>query len=482
MARQVNSPSELFQSGPSESQIFEGLDELIPSSVLYSLVASTPIVPEPLPEPQPQVPFQRRAPRSKRYSHVQIKALETFIAVHPTPTYEQKFLLSQHIGLTMKKINKWILKHKAPVIQSDEQLIAEAHKQKRRVAEGDRGAENAKPNPHQRSTSRRSSLEVSSDDSIDQELLWGDIRDFMPTSTEHSLMLVPSEDLPGPAHDLVGVPAEEVSSIQRLSSRNSQLRRVLANVSTRYSCTPSSNLKPRGTLQPSAQGPITIVQTLMEVDQWLHIFCSMVTNAQILEVLSPGEEESYKERKQVMSAELVLTTPYVPAREAQFVRYSHQQLDGSWIVVDVSVDELRQFHRPSTRSVCRKRPSGCLIRDMQNGSSLVTWVENVDVREKEDEMHAILKPFVESSFAFGASRWIVTLQRQAERFIYSTGINISPSDAPISLEGRRSLTMTANKMVISFCTDICNSTYHHWTSSNKTRQKNYGGQDQQAKG
>ncbi|KAK9902443.1 hypothetical protein M0R45_001682 [Rubus argutus] len=173
MARQVNSPSELLQSGPSESQIFEGLDELIPLSVLYSLVASTPIVPEPQPEPQPLVPFQvgelpalpegefldmiqyveslaqpeaeiqapiqaveqlvfpeagpsqRRASRSKRYSHVQIKALETFIAVHPTPTYEQKFLLSQQIGLTMKKINKWILRHKAPVIQSDEQLIAE---------------------------------------------------------------------------------------------------------------------------------------------------------------------------------------------------------------------------------------------------------------------------------------------------------------------------------------------------------------------
>ena len=70
--------------------------------------------------------------------------------------------------------------------------------------------------------------------------------------------------------------------------------------------------------------PITIVQTLMEVDQWLHTFCSMVTNAQTLEVLSPGEEESYKVRKQVMSAEFVLPTPYVPAREAQIVRYSHQ--------------------------------------------------------------------------------------------------------------------------------------------------------------
>ena len=105
-----------------------------------------------------------------------------------------------------------------------------------------------------------------------------------------------------------------------------------------------------------------------------------------------------------MSAEFVLPTPYVPAREVQFVRYSHQQLDGSWIVVDISVDELRQFHRPSTRSVCRKWPSRCLIRDMQNESSLVTWVENVDVREKEDDVHAILKPFVESSFAFRASR------------------------------------------------------------------------------
>ncbi|KAK9943301.1 hypothetical protein M0R45_008914 [Rubus argutus] len=62
-------------------------------------------------------------------------------------------------------------------------------------------------------------------------------------------------------------------------------------------------------------------------------------------------------------------------------RYSHQQLDGSWIIVDVSVDEWRQFQRPSTRSICRKRPSGCLIRDLQNGSSFVTWVENVDVRD-----------------------------------------------------------------------------------------------------
>ncbi|KAK9942630.1 hypothetical protein M0R45_008284 [Rubus argutus] len=235
-------------------------------------------------------------------------------------------------------------------------------------------------------------------------------------------MLVPSEDLSGPAHDLVGVPADEVSSIVRrakdelifmatagypmwISSDSNAFHPETLNfgeylrMSQRGIPAPFFQSETSRDIATIRASPITIVQTLMEVDQWLHIFCSMVTNAQILEVLSPGEEESYKERKQVMSAEFVLATPYVPAREAQFVRYSHQQLDGSWIIVDVSVDELRQFHRPSTRSVCRKRPSGCLIRDMQNGSSLVTWVENVDVREKEDEMHAILKPFVESSFA-----------------------------------------------------------------------------------
>ncbi|KAK9951255.1 hypothetical protein M0R45_006711 [Rubus argutus] len=85
-------------------------------------------------------------------------------------------------------------------------------------------------------------------------------------------------------------------------------------------------------------------------------------------------------------------------------------------------------------------------RDMQNGSSMVTWVENVDIQEKDKELHPKLRPFVESGFAFGARRWISTLQQEAERFIYSTGINISPTDSAISPEGRRSLAMTAKKM------------------------------------
>jgi hypothetical protein len=43
--------------------------------------------------------------------------------------------------------------------------------------------------------------------------------------------------------------------------------------------------------------PTTIVQILMDVGQWLPVFGSMVTNAQILEVLFSNSEESYQERK-----------------------------------------------------------------------------------------------------------------------------------------------------------------------------------------
>ena len=152
------------------------------------------------------------------------------------------------------------------------------------------------------------------------------------------------------------------------------------------------------------------------------------------------------------------------------MRYSHQQADGSWAIVDISTNDLRTDPRPQLRSSCKKRPSGCLIRDLQNGSSYVTWVEHVDVHENFKD--TTFKLFVESGFPFGAKRWISILERQAVRFLYSTGINTSPSDTMISPKGRRSLTALSNRMVVSFCSDICNSTFHSWTDSTTGRHTN----------
>ena len=541
MAKRVNSLSELLQTGPSESQIFEGLDEIVPSSVLDSFEASTPTVPpHPEPQPEPQAPIQavdpavepeagpsqRRIPRSaprgaprRRYSRARTNALEAFIAVNPRPTREQKAALSEQIGLTVKKISQWIQRYwnRGDDIQS---VHTENIALKKRVEELVKENEelqvknqflndilNSSACPQCRGPVLHPDVQQSGKEVVppQPELLLDPIDslfniDFMPEDLENLISTtvdqpsshVPSEILPGPAHDLVGVSTEDVDDIVR-KARDELILMATANYPLWISSpNPSISIhteilnfeeylrmsrrgKPAPYFQSEASrdtatiplDPTTIVQLLMDVDQWLPVFCSMLTNVQTLEVLSSGIEGSYREQKQVMSAEFLVASHRVSTREVQFVRYSHQQLDGSWIVVDVSVDELRSIPRPAVRSICRKRPSGCLIRDLQNGSSLVTWVENVDVREKD--LGPIFIPFVVSGFAFGAKRWISTLQRQAQRFICCMVIDASPNDTIIIPEGRRSLAKMANKMVVSFCNDISNSSYHHWTKSNTTR-------------
>lgn len=68
-----------------------------------------------------------------------------------------------------------------------------------------------------------------------------------------------------------------------------------------------------------------------------------------------------------MSAEFHLPTPLVPARESYFVRYCKQHNEGTWAVVDVSLDSLR----PGPLARSRRRPSGCVIEEMPNGCSKV---------------------------------------------------------------------------------------------------------------
>lgn len=70
-----------------------------------------------------------------------------------------------------------------------------------------------------------------------------------------------------------------------------------------------------------------------------------------------------------MTAEFQVPSPLVPTRENYFVRYCKQHTDGTWAVVDVSLDNLR----PTSISRCRRRPSGCLIQELPNGYSKVLF-------------------------------------------------------------------------------------------------------------
>lgn len=64
-----------------------------------------------------------------------------------------------------------------------------------------------------------------------------------------------------------------------------------------------------------------------------------------------------------MTAEYQVLSPVVSTRECYFVRHCKQQGDGIWAVVDVSIDHLF----PNLELKCRRRPSGCLIQQIENG-------------------------------------------------------------------------------------------------------------------
>ncbi|ESR62316.1 hypothetical protein CICLE_v10014424mg [Citrus x clementina] len=209
---------------------------------------------------------------------------------------------------------------------------------------------------------------------------------------------------------------------------------------------------------------VNLVEILMDVNQWSSVFCGIVSRAMTIEVLSTGVAGNYNGALQVMTAEFQVPSPLVPTRENYFVRYCKQHSDGTWAVVDVSLDNLR----PSPISKCRRRPSGCLIQELPNGYSKVIWVEHVEVDDRS--VHNIYKPLVNSGLAFGAKRWVATLDRQCERLASSMANNIPAGDLCVitSPEGRKSMLKLAERMVTSFCTGVGASTAHAWTTLSAT--------------
>ncbi|PNT61898.1 hypothetical protein BRADI_5g22570v3 [Brachypodium distachyon] len=202
--------------------------------------------------------------------------------------------------------------------------------------------------------------------------------------------------------------------------------------------------------------PANLVEILMDVNQYAAVFSSIVSRAATLEVLSTGVAGCYDGALQVMSVEFQVPSPLVPTRESYFVRYCKQNSDGTWAVVDVSLDTLQGIK-------CRRRPSGCLIQEAPNGYSKVTWVEHVEVDDRS--VHNIYKLLVNSGLAFGARRWVGALGRQCERLASVMASNIPNSDIGVitSSEGKKSMLKLAERMVASFCGGVTASVAHQWT-------------------
>eukprot|EP00249_Psilotum_nudum_P021393 c28090_g2_i1 orf=1281-3146(-) len=206
---------------------------------------------------------------------------------------------------------------------------------------------------------------------------------------------------------------------------------------------------------------MALVDGLMDANKLMEMFPSIISKAATVEILSPGMGGTRDGALQLMYAELQVLTPLVQGREIFFLRYCKQTVDKSWIVVDVSVDTLRDNPLPSLLG-CRRRPSGCLVQDMPNGYAQVTWVEHVEADDRS--INRMYRPLVNSGLAFGARRWLATLKRHCDSMASLLATNIPTRELGVipSPEGRRGMLRLAQKMMLTFCANVSASSSNSW--------------------
>ncbi|TQD96642.1 hypothetical protein C1H46_017717 [Malus baccata] len=249
-------------------------------------------------------------------------------------------------------------------------------------------------------------------------------------------------------------------------------REVLNHEEYMRSFTPCIGLKPSGFVSEASResgmviiNSLTLVETLTDSNRWLEMFPGVIARTSTTDVISSGMGGTRNGALQLMHAELQVLSPLVPVREVNFLRFCKQLAEGVWAVVDVSVDVIRDTSGAPTFMNCRRLPSGCVVQDMPNGYSRVTWVEHAEY--DESQVHQLYRPLLSSGMGFGAQRWVATLQRQSEfQAILMSSSVPSRDHTAITAGGRRSMLKLAQRMTDNFCAGVCASTVHKWTKLN----------------
>ncbi|KAK2449052.1 homeobox-leucine zipper protein HDG11 [Trifolium repens] len=204
-----------------------------------------------------------------------------------------------------------------------------------------------------------------------------------------------------------------------------------------------------------------LVELILESEKWAKLFPTIVSNARTVKVFNAGAPGNRNGALQAMVGEVHILSPLVPPREFYFIRYCRQFSDMDWVIVDVSGDFL--FERANVRNPAYKLPSGCLIREMPDGKSKVTWVEHVMVNEMSQEL-MLYKDLTYKYNPFGAKLWLYALQRMCAKNYFSS-IEYFPkheNDREIrSKEVRKSVMNLSNRMIQSFCKDLNRAKMNH---------------------
>ncbi|CAA3015665.1 homeobox-leucine zipper HDG11-like, partial [Olea europaea subsp. europaea] len=197
-----------------------------------------------------------------------------------------------------------------------------------------------------------------------------------------------------------------------------------------------------------AMAASNLIEMLLDSNKWKDMFPTMVTNARTIEVLASG---SLAASLYLMYEKIHILSPLVEPREFLFIRYCQQLNSNTWVMADVSYDFVKELQGASS-SQYWKLPSGCMIEDISNGKTNVTWIEHVQVYDKL-LTHRLYRDLIYGCQAYGARRWIVSLQRMCERFTFSMGLTNLPThelEVVDSAEGRRNLMKLSHRMIKSF--------------------------------
>ncbi|KAK1308013.1 Homeobox-leucine zipper protein ROC8 [Acorus calamus] len=205
-----------------------------------------------------------------------------------------------------------------------------------------------------------------------------------------------------------------------------------------------------------------LIDMFMDSAKWAEMFPTIVLKARTIEVLATGVGGNRSGSLMLMNEELQVLSPLVATREFNFLRYCQRIEPGLWAIADVSVD---LSSRETTRSAYRKLPSGCLIQEMPNGHSKVTWIEHMEIDERTLP-HRLYRELLISGLAFGAERWLANLRRMCERFASLTLTGTSTRELGVipSAEGKRSMMKLSHRMISNFCSSISASNGDRWTA------------------
>ncbi|KAL2920618.1 Homeobox-leucine zipper protein ANTHOCYANINLESS 2 [Bienertia sinuspersici] len=206
-----------------------------------------------------------------------------------------------------------------------------------------------------------------------------------------------------------------------------------------------------------------LVESMMFPSRWKEMFPCMISKGATVEVLFNGASGTRDGELQLMNAEFVFPSPFVPFRQEKILRFCKQHSEGMWAVVDVSVDMIREPSFSGSPIKWRRLPSGCIVQDVANGYSLVTWIEHVEY--DENCIHQLYRPLVRSGLAFGAQRWLATLQRERDCTAVFMSARIIPDDSTVGVvtqDGRRSILKLMRRISNNFCSGLCASSACRW--------------------